>query len=228
VLRQTGWNEEPARADDFELNERTTRNSESEYEKRESRRKMVDRVAQMDGLVIDVGTGPGGSIFAPLLKRCGENLQLVANDLGEPVMRGLYRHFRRAGLAERLSCLVFDARQMPFRDESADAVTSVVGFVNIRRCVEALREAFRVLRKGGQLITVERSYEPGSPSADAARTRFENGFATLDEGIDALTNVGFALDGIEEDFRGKGKSDRGDGMPIGDDSWVHSVFYARK
>jgi len=228
LLNEAGWNCDLEKSDDMQLYERTARNSQNSYQRRASRQAMVDHVAGVGGLVIDVGTGPGGSICFPLLSRHTDDMQLVACDLGEPVMRGLYRYFKQKGLAQPFSCLVFDARQMPFRDGCADAVTSVVGFGNIRRNVEALHEAFRVLRQDGHLVIVERSYEPGSRSADVARTSKQNCFATLDEAIRNLETVGFAVEDIQEDFRGQGKSDAGDGMPIGNDSWVHHVFYARK
>ena len=49
--------------------------------------------------------------------------------------------------------IAFDCRTMPFRDSSIPAVTSNLGFPNIRNDGKAVLEAFRVLVPKGILIT---------------------------------------------------------------------------
>jgi len=96
-------------------------------------------------LVVDVGSGPGNSA-THLRDRVP---QVVAID-HSPAMLG------RARLRDpRLLLLRGDARRLPLRDRSVDAVTfhSVLYLLGDR--TEALRETARVLRPGGRAVLLE-------------------------------------------------------------------------
>ena len=51
-----------------------------------------------------------------------------------------------------------NAQAMPFEDESFDAVTCAFGCRNFQDLDAGLREMYRVLKKGGQLVILELSY----------------------------------------------------------------------
>eukprot|EP01065_Artemidia_motanka_P030445 TRINITY_DN36478_c0_g1_i1.p1 TRINITY_DN36478_c0_g1~~TRINITY_DN36478_c0_g1_i1.p1 ORF type:complete len:296 (+),score=86.81 TRINITY_DN36478_c0_g1_i1:83-970(+) len=51
-----------------------------------------------------------------------------------------------------------NAEELPFEDRSVDAYTIAFGIRNVTRIEKALREAHRVLRRGGRLLVLEFSY----------------------------------------------------------------------
>lgn len=61
----------------------------------------------------------------------------------------------RRGLAGRIRLLAGDARRLPLRDASVDAVTIAFGIRNVEERAQALAEFHRVLRPGGRLLVLE-------------------------------------------------------------------------
>jgi ubiquinone/menaquinone biosynthesis C-methylase UbiE len=86
-------------------------------------------------------------------------------------LRTLARHrpyYEKLGVADRMVCVVADARNMPFRDDSFDSVTSWGGLVEIENPDVGLRETYRVLRSGGWFGISGDQYREGSPSMEIA------------------------------------------------------------
>jgi SAM-dependent methyltransferase len=206
---------------------RTAANAEQSYATNPTWRGLVDAALGCRGLVVDIATGPGGSLRAPFLRRAPQDVLFVASDLGEAVMRGQHAFFQCLGLGAKASFLAFDARRMPFLDGAASAITSVVGFTNISESLQAYQEAARVLKDGGRLIDASRVYEPGSQSADAVR-QWGGCHASLQEWLAALCHCGFTVERTAEWVSGKGKGDPADGLPIDDECWTNVIVYARK
>ncbi|HZO91073.1 MAG TPA: methyltransferase domain-containing protein [Chthonomonadaceae bacterium] len=187
----------------------------------------VEAVRAVEGPVIDVASGPGGSYGVPVMQDGRTDRLLVMSDLGTPVMPAWRRCLRAAGWGERCSTLTFDARCLPFRDASVMAITSVGGFDNILDNHRAYAEAARVLQAGGRLLDIARFYEHGGPTyrflaeqrqAAASRT----GYIALLEGL------GFAIERWEIPNSGYGKTDPADGLPLRDEeAWENVVIFAR-
>jgi uncharacterized protein YbaR (Trm112 family) len=119
-------------------------------------RRFVETVQRIEGVVLDLASGPGGSFCIPVMMDGRRNRLLVMSDLGAPVMSGWRKALRRKGWGDRCSNMVFDARKIPFSDGSVDAVSSLLGFSSIDHNDAAYREARRVLVLGGLLIDVVR------------------------------------------------------------------------
>ena len=114
-----------------------------------------------DDAVLDVATGPGhvALALAPLVS------SVVAVDLATGMIDKARERGAEAGAAN-LECRVADAQQLPFDDESFDLVTCRIAphhFVDIDA---AVREAVRVLRRGGRYVVVD-SMSPDDPELDA-------------------------------------------------------------
>jgi ubiquinone/menaquinone biosynthesis C-methylase UbiE/uncharacterized protein YbaR (Trm112 family) len=220
------WGEEWA-TEKQAVYQQTSQNAERWYASNAARREMVDTALRCRGLVLDIGTGPGGSIGVPFLRRAPEEALFVASDLGEPVMRGQHAFFRDAGLAPKASFLVFDARRMPLLDGSVSMITSVLGLTSVLESVKAYQEAYRVLKRGGWLIDQARVYEPGSQSG--VRVRGWGGCcATSEEWLAALRSCGFVVERMVEAWSGRGKTDSNDDLPVDEEPWSHIVAYAHK
>ncbi len=115
------------------------------------------KAVEMSGIgegerVLDVCTGTGELAFL-LSKKVGPGGSVTGADFCEEMLN---RARRKMGSGHRnLSYILSDAKQLPFRDKTFDAVTVSFGMRNIPDTVPALREIRRVLRPGGKFICLE-------------------------------------------------------------------------
>ncbi len=99
--------------------------------------------ADLDGRVLDVGTGTGATL--PYLT--GTGVEVVGLE-PDPHMRRRARPVARAVGAELVAG---DAEALPFGDDSLDAAVAALVFCTIPDPATALDELARVLRPGGEL-----------------------------------------------------------------------------
>jgi SAM-dependent methyltransferase len=112
------------------------------------------------GVVIDVGCGTGRAL-APLRDAVGPSGAVIALDVTPEMLAAARPASAVAGAARVLA----DARALPLRDGSADAIFAA-GLVNHLPDTEAgLRELARVIRSGGKLVL----FHPSGRAALAAR-----------------------------------------------------------
>ena len=77
-------------------------------------------------------------------------LDINADMLGVGRERAKKRH-----IAEHLDFVEANAEDLPFEDGHFDAYTAAFGIRNVPRIEIALREAYRVLKRGGQFLCLE-------------------------------------------------------------------------
>ena len=114
---------------------------------------MVERVRPIPGSwVLDVASGTG-LVARELAAR--RNVYVVSLDPSEPMLRAGGAPARAADLERRIHPVLGRAEELPFGDESFDAVT----FTYLLRYVDdpeaTIRELTRVLRRGGTMACVE-------------------------------------------------------------------------
>jgi len=109
--------------------------------------------------VLDVCTGTG-ELAIPLAKKVGDKGSVTGADFCEEMLM----HARRKTGAryKNLSFLLSDAKRLPFRDNTFDAVTVAFGMRNIPDTSLALHEINRVLKPGGKFICLELTRPQGS------------------------------------------------------------------
>lgn len=117
------------------------------------RRAVVGRVAAAaPRLVLDVATGPAGIALAVAART---DAQVVGVDLNEPMLRAGVEQVRAAGREEQVSLLVARAENLPFADDTFDAIT----FSYLLRYVDdpaaTVAEMARCLRPGGVMASLE-------------------------------------------------------------------------
>lgn len=97
--------------------------------------------------VLDLGSGRGAtSVF--LARECG--VEVAACDLWVPAEKAR-ETFEAAGVADRVTAVNADVRDLPFNDEEFDAIVSIDAFEYFGTDVHLLPRVLRVLRPGGSI-----------------------------------------------------------------------------
>jgi ubiquinone/menaquinone biosynthesis C-methylase UbiE len=123
------------------------------------------------GRVLDIGAGTGRSSIMVLEAR--PRTTLVALDLfgqsfdqhfgpGDSPQERLLRNLKAAGVAERASITTADMRKLPFEPATFDGVVSAYAMDHLNRegSIQALAEAARVLKPGGDFLLILITKEP--------------------------------------------------------------------
>jgi ubiquinone/menaquinone biosynthesis C-methylase UbiE len=102
---------------------------------------------QLAGEVLEIGSG-SGAMAAELLERF--DARLTATDYDDSMVEVARDRLREFG--DRVDVKQADATQLPFPDESFEAVVSFIMLHHVIDWEKALAEAVRVLRPGGHLL----------------------------------------------------------------------------
>ena len=97
--------------------------------------------------VLDLAAGTGGQTI-DIARRVGMAGTVLATDLSPACIAWAEAHARAAGLAQ-VRTQVADAEDLPYEAQSFDAVVCRLGLMLLPDPGRALREAWRVLRPGG-------------------------------------------------------------------------------
>lgn len=117
------------------------------------------------GRVLDIGTGPAHipiALLSALAERGDRDTTVVAIDAAQTMLDVAARRVREAGLEARISLARADAKGLPYPDGSFDVVCSNTILHHIPDPRPFLREAARVLKKGGVLL-VRDLFRPETP-----------------------------------------------------------------
>ena len=156
---------------------------------------LCDSLAAVDGVILEVATGPGGGHTPAVLTR-NPIAQILVND-GSVGILALWKDLlskRNAG--SRVSLAAFDARVGVLRDSSISAVSNCVGFGNIEGSAKAIDEICRALRPGGMICSFEFVIAPEDwqKMPDEERGLFESLVPTVTKGLGPmLADKGFIL-----------------------------------
>lgn len=116
-------------------------------------RAFVDRVVALgadSGHFLDVGTGPA-QIPILLAQRC-PNIHITAIDLSEEMLKIAKRHIADAGLTDRVTLELVDAKTLPYPDNTFDGLISNSIVHHIHDSMKALKEMGRVTRPKGPVL----------------------------------------------------------------------------
>ena len=118
--------------------------------------------------VLDVGTGTGEAL-APLAEAVGDEGRVVGVDIASGMCRVARETIVDAGVADRATVACADARGLPLRDDTVDAMLAsfTLELFDTPRLGDVLAEWQRVLGDDGRLCVVALSKRPETVSVRA-------------------------------------------------------------
>lgn len=124
------------------------------------RRKAVELLPKGgDTQILDIATGTGD--LALLIQRITGSTHIVGIDLSDGMLQVGRRKVADAGLDNCIEFMQADSLDMPFSDNSFDAITVAYGVRNFADLEAGYREMLRVLRPGGKVVVLELSTPKG-------------------------------------------------------------------
>ena len=106
---------------------------------------------------LDVAGGTGDVAFR-VLRAGGPHTAVTVLDINADMLAVGEERARKRRIAARLDFVEANAEDLPFTDGHFDAYTVAFGIRNVPRIDVALREAYRVLKRGGQFLCLEFSH----------------------------------------------------------------------
>jgi demethylmenaquinone methyltransferase/2-methoxy-6-polyprenyl-1,4-benzoquinol methylase len=104
--------------------------------------------------VLDVAGGTG-DIATRIVRQGGKATRAVVCDINGSMLSVGRERAQKAGLGDVLRFVEGNAEDLPFPDRSFDAYTIAFGIRNVPDIAKALREARRVLKRGGRFLCLE-------------------------------------------------------------------------
>lgn len=103
---------------------------------------------------LDVAGGTGDVAFR-VAKAGGRRTHVTALDINGKMLEVGRERAVKNQLAEQVTFVEGNAEALPFADKSFEAYTIAFGIRNVPRIETALKEAYRVLRRGGRFLCLE-------------------------------------------------------------------------
>lgn len=123
------------------------------------RRKAIKKM-QPVGHMLDVAIGTADLALCALRKKKAQRVTGI--DLSQEMMTLGQKKVERAGYGQQVEFVLGSALEMPFEDNSFEALTCAYGIRNFSDLDQGLHEMHRVLAEDGQLVILEFSY-PKNP-----------------------------------------------------------------
>lgn len=135
------------------------------------RRKVV-RMLKKDNPeeILDIATGTADLAIA-LTKIPGANVTGV--DISAGMLKVGGEKIEKRGLTERIALQLGDSENLPFEDNSFDAITVAFGVRNFENLEQGLSEILRVIKPGGTVAILEFSQPTGFPFKQLYRFYFK-------------------------------------------------------
>jgi ubiquinone/menaquinone biosynthesis C-methylase UbiE len=116
---------------------------------RERRRRIIAALGlQADEAILDVGSGPGHQVFE-ISSAVGPGGRVQGID---PAESAIVISSQRCSDLSNVHFVLGDVMQLPFEDDTFDAVMSSQVFEYLENVSDGLREIYRVLRPGGRVL----------------------------------------------------------------------------
>ncbi len=140
--------------------------------------------------LLDVAGGTG-DIATRVVRKSGLNAKAVVCDINGSMLSVGRDRADKAGLSDLITFSQGNAEDLPFPDKSFDAYTIAFGIRNVPDIPKALREAHRVLKRGGRFLCLEFS-EVDTPLLDKVYDAFS---------FNAIPAMGKVVTGDGEPYR---------------------------
>ncbi len=125
------------------------------------RKKMVRLIFKIQPKkILDIATGTAALAIA-LAKTHPD--EIIGVDISEGMLSVGRKKIREKGLSSVIVLKQADSENLPFKDESFDAVTVAFGVRNFENLQKGLAEIYRVLKRNGKLLVLEFSQPTAFP-----------------------------------------------------------------
>lgn len=108
--------------------------------------------AQNAKIMVDIGCGTG-TFSRYLAKGMKTDSRIIGLDLDKTLLDYAEKKAEDEGLSDKISFKVANAYELPFNDESIDAITDHTLLINLEDPDKCIREELRVLKSGGTIST---------------------------------------------------------------------------
>lgn len=141
------------------------------------RKKVVKLVsAKKPKLLLDVATGTADLAIA-LEKSHPEKITGI--DISAGMLEVGRKKVAAKGLSQMITLQQADSENLPFEDNTFDAITVAFGVRNFENLEKGLSEMYRVLKPGGHLLVLEFSQPQGFPMKQLYSFYFKNILPTI-------------------------------------------------
>lgn len=103
---------------------------------------------------LDVAGGTGDIGFR-IIEASNKTVHTTISDINVPMLQVGEKRAVEKGLSEHCDFVEANAEELPFESNSFDAYTISLGIRNVPRMDLALKEAYRVLKRGGRFLCLE-------------------------------------------------------------------------
>lgn len=137
-------------------------------------RKRVVKIIQntQPSTILDVATGTGDLAIA--LAQKNPQAHITGFDLSNGMLEHGRKKVKERKLEQQIDMIQGDAENMPFDDNSFDAVTVAFGARNFETLEKGLKEIYRVLKPGGTFVILEFSQPQKFPMKQLYNFYFKN------------------------------------------------------
>ncbi|NVK36149.1 MAG: bifunctional demethylmenaquinone methyltransferase/2-methoxy-6-polyprenyl-1,4-benzoquinol methylase UbiE [Rhodobacteraceae bacterium] len=104
--------------------------------------------------LLDVAGGTG-DVATKVVRRSNETVNAVVCDINNSMLNVGKDRAAKAGLSDLITFSQGNAEDLPFPDKTFDVYTIAFGIRNVPDIPKALREAYRVLKRGGRFMCLE-------------------------------------------------------------------------
>ena len=120
------------------------------------RKKAIKKIINKPNTILDIATGTGDfAISASKYTKAN----ITAIDISEKMLEIGIKKIKQKKLTDRIHFQLADSENLPFENNSFDAITAGFGVRNFEDLNKGLSEMFRTLKKGG-VITILEPSEP--------------------------------------------------------------------
>jgi ubiquinone/menaquinone biosynthesis C-methylase UbiE len=100
--------------------------------------------------ILDIGTGPGNLLLA--VRKVFPDAHLVGIDISPAMVAQAQRNMEKQGANSHIEVKIAGANALPFADGTFNRVVSTLSFHHWKNPVQALSEAYRVLKPGSYAL----------------------------------------------------------------------------
>lgn len=148
------------------------------------RKKVVKLVAnQNPKIILDIATGTG-DLAINLAETNAE--KIIGLDISEGMLEVGREKIKKKQLSDKIEMVVGDSENLPFEDNTFDAITVAFGVRNFENLEKGLSEILRVLKPNGMFVILETSVPTKTP--------FKQGYNIYTKGIMPLIGKLFSKD----------------------------------